>query len=307
MKKLFLLFAAVVLTAISAKTFAQTSGTAPYIGATHQYWVNGSFGTPSGHASSTYTWWISSSTTDLLTRTGSTSDFTVVSTNGGADYDTSGETVNGIELTWNPSAAGNTYYLVVEENDGTCTNLKAVAIQPVNAFDVVFAAIDESDNDSDNPSRCAPDIALTASGTTITYDYGSDSYIYRISSAGLYSDWTFNYSFANTLGDATPTIEYSTDGSSYNTTAVSGSKTVTPSAAAATVYFRVSVDNGDTGGTAEEGLAGQSMVLTLTGISDGVSGPAHIYSSDGATEFTGAVEQTQTVNARPSTTGIQTN
>lgn len=304
MKKLTFLLSAVFITAFSAATFAQGSGEAPEIGSTHQYWVNGTFGTPTQGATSNYTWWISDDTSDLKNRISDTSPFTVT---GGATYDnptggSGGGT--GIELVWNPSSAGNTYYLVVEENDGTCSNIKAVAIQPVNAFDIIFAAIDESDSDDDNPSQCAPDIALTASGTTITYNYGTGEYKYKITSSGLYSDWTFNFAFNNTVGSATPTISYSTDDATYTAEgAATGSKTVTPANGAATVYFKVSLDNG----TAEEGLSDQTMVLTLTNISDGSNAPAHIYMSDGSTEFTGDIEQTQTVTARPNTTGISSN
>lgn len=303
MKKLVLLFAAALLVAFSSNVFAQGSGKAPQIGSNHQYWVNGDFGAPSGHATSTYTWWVSTNAGDLTIAAPET-DFTVVTASGGAAYNTAGESANGMELIWKPAAAGKTYYLVVEENDGTCTNIKAEIIVPVNAFDVTFAAIDASNANADNPSRCAPDIALTSDGTTITYNYGSDEYLYKINSAGLYSEWTFNFGFTNSVGSATPTIEYSTDGTNFTTeAATSGSKTVTPSSGSATVYFRVSLDNS----TAEEGLSGQTMALTLTNISDGTNAPAHVYQADGTTEFTGAVEQTQTVNARPSTSGISSN
>ncbi len=302
MKKLVFLFVAVLFTAMSANVFAQGTGTAPSIGSTHQYWVNGTYGSPTtGAELSTYTWWISTSPLDLKTPTTSTSHFTVT---GGATYNTPEVGETGIELVWNPVSAGGTYYIVIKENDGTCENIKAVAIQPVNAFDVVFAAVDESNADADNPSRCAPEIALTASGTTITYNYGSDEYLYKISSDGLYSDWTFDFDFTNTIGSATPTIEYSTDGSTYSTEgSASGSKTVTPASGATTVYFKVTLDNT----TAEEGTSGQNMVLTLTNLSDGTNAPAHIYMSDGTTEFTGDIEQTQTVNARPATTSIGSN
>lgn len=304
MKKLVILFAAAVLTAMNLNVYAQGTGTAPQIGSTHQYWVNGTFGSPTSGATSNYTWWISENTADLTQPTANTSHFTVT---GGATYNTStsgGSGGNGIELVWNPASAGNTYYLVVEEDDGTCTNIKAVAIQPVNAFEVIFAAIDGTGADKDNPERCAPDIALSASGTTITYNYGSDEYLYKIISSGLYSDWTFDFDFTNSVGSASQTIEYSTDGTNYTTEAsASGSKTVSPASGSATIYFRVTLDNG----TEEEGTSEQSMKLTLTNISDGSNAPSKIYMSDGTTEFTGAIEQTQTVNARPATTGISSN
>lgn len=307
MKKFALLLVAVFFTAISSSVFAQGTGTAPSIGSTHQYWVNGDFGSPStAGASSNYTWWISIDENNLLTPTTNTSHFSVT---GGAAYNTA--TVgtsggNGIQLVWNPVSAGGTYYLVVKENDGTCDNIKAVAIQPVNNFEIVFAALDESEDAKDNPERCAPDIAVTATGTTISYNYGSDEYIYKISSTGLYSDWTFNYAFTNTLGAATPVIAYSTDGSAYSPVSTSGTGvSVDPDTnGQKTVYFKVTLTNGT-----EEGLDGQSMALTLTNISDGNNPPAKIYKSNGTDEFGVGVDvkQTQTVKARPATTSISFN
>lgn len=304
MKKLFILLAAFALTAMSAKVFAQGSGVAPQIGSAHDYWVNADDDTTqTSGIGNNYRWWVSENTADLTDAMAAGTEFTV---SGGTYNGTGGANNFTIKLTWNPVSAGNTYYLVVEETDASgCVNLKATAIQPVNAFDVIFAAVDGGGNDTDNPERCAPDIELTASGTTITYDYGSGDYIYKISSTGLYSNWTFDYEFLNTLGDATSDIGYSTDGSIYSTgEAASGSKTVTPTSGSATIYFRVSVDNGDTSGTEEEGLSAQSMVLTLTNISDGNSAPRKIYKSNGSTVFSGDVEQTQTVKARPATTNI---
>jgi hypothetical protein len=311
MKKLFILcIAAVTLTAMSANVFAQGTGIAPEIGSSHDYWVNateneGTITQASGNGNN-YRWWVSQNTGDLTVAMTAGTEFSVAS---GTYAGTGGEDNFTIQLVWNPVSAGNTFYLVVEETDASgCINLKATPIQPVNAFDVIFAAINEADEDADNPERCAPDIALTANGTTITYDYGSDEYIYKITSTGLYSDWTFDYDFVNTLGVATSDIGYSTDGgATYSTGETSsGSKTVTPTSGAATVYFKVSVDNGDTEGTEEEGLSEQNMVLTLTNISDGTNAPANIFKADGVTAFgeEDDIEQTQTVKARPATSGI---
>lgn len=304
MKKLFILLAAVTLTVMSAKVFAQGTGVAPQIGSAHDYWVNADDETEqTSGIGNTYRWWVSNTTTDLKVPMTAGTEFTVLS----GIYDgTGGEDNFTIQLVWNPVSAGGTYYLVVEETDSEgCKNLKAVAIQPVNAFDIIFAAIDESDGDANNPSRCAPDIALEAdveNVTTIIYNYGSDEYIYKITSKGLFADWTFNYAFANTLGNAAPTIEYSTDGATYASTDATGFKTVTPVDGEQTVYFKVFVNNG----TAEEGLNEQSMVLTLTNISDGTNAPANIFKADGITAFGEEedIEQTQTVKARPATSGI---
>lgn len=309
MKKLFILLGVIALSAMSANVFAQGgTGVAPQIGSTHDYWVNANVeGTAqTSGIGNNFKWWVSNNTSDLRDAMAEGTDFTVVS---GIYSGDGGEDNFTIQLVWNPVSAGKTYYLVVEETDEEgCKNLKAATIQPVNTFDLIFAAVDELDADADNPKRCAPDIALTADGTNITYNYGSDEYVYKISSTGLYSNWTFDYAFTNTLGNATPTIEYSTDGFDYSSVSASGSDvSVEPDAnGTATVYFKVSINNGTTAGTFEEGLDEQSMMLILTGISDGVNAPANIYKSNGTNKFEEDedIKQTQTVKARPATSPI---
>ena len=211
MKKFALLLVAVFFTAISSSVFAQGTGTAPSIGSTHQYWVNGTFNSPTSGTNSKYTWWISTNADNLLERTTNDAHFTVITANGGAAYDTEAESKNGIEIKWNPSASTESYYyLVVQEIgvDPICTNMKAVAIRPTNNFSLLFEAIaSDGISPTDNPSRCPADIILTASGADIIYNYNTDNFMFKLTSSNLYSDWSFVGTIAETL-NTDVTVEY---------------------------------------------------------------------------------------------------
>jgi len=307
MKKLLFLSVFALFAMTSATVFGQNTGALPSIGSTHQYWVNGAFGTPTSGATSTYTWWVSTSAGNLLTPVASPTEFTPTS-----GYNTAAVGQNGIEIKWNPTSVGKTYYLVVQEVGVAplCTNIKAFAIQPQNNFELVFAALAaDGTTPDDNVERCAPDIAVTAVGTTITYNYGSANFLYKLTATGLYTDWSFVNAFTNSLGNAAAVTEYQIGGTGGAWTGIATPITV-PANPAGTevVYVRVALNNGTTAGTFEEGLVARTMKLTLSSVEDeGGNAVTKIYSSDGTTEFVGAAEQTQTVKARPSTSGISSN
>jgi len=306
MKKLLFLSIFALFALVSANVFGQAGqGAAPSIGSTHSYWVNGTDvgAITSGKEGSTYTWWVSDGSNNLLTPLAQT-DFTATSGYNSATVDQ-----NGIELKWNPSSAGNTYYLVVKE-DGVaplCTNVKAYAIQPQNRFELTFAAL-ESDGATpgDDLSRCAPDISLTASGTAITYNYGTADYQFKLTATGLYAGWSFTNAFTNVLHNANSTIEYKIGAGAWTSNAASISVPANP-AGTETVYFRVSVDNGTTAGTSEEGLTGQSMKLTLSNIQDAGTNAVTKITNNAGDTMTSTPAQNQTVQARPATTVIQSN
>ncbi len=317
MKKIVLLFAAVVLTAFSAKIFAQDgSGTAPSIGSVHQYYVNGTYGNPASGETNNYTWWISTSPSDLTQRTSLTSHFNVTD---GAGYDTQtlgSANGNGIEIEWTGNAdVDQIYYLVVQETDGTgmaCSNLKAIAIQPVNNFAIQFIALNQAGSADNNPERCAPDIAISATGATIDYNYGTDTVYYQINASGAYTAWSFDNVWINSEGDADVTYEYQIGSGNWNaiTTPTTSSAINVPASTNGleTVTVRVAVDNNslsDGSGNYEEGTSGQSFKLTLSEIKDSGSYAATVTDANN-TAFSGDYEQTQTVKARPATTGIGT-
>lgn len=305
MKKLLILSLIAFFALSSAKVFAQGTGIAPEIGSTHDYYVNASdASTQTSGSGDTYTWWITTDATNLLNEnTASSGDYTVA---GGATYNTGAVDAFTISLTWNPSSAGKTYYLVVQEEDATnsCKNLKAIEIQPTNNFTLQYAALDASSNLSDNAAQCAPDMGASASGATITYNYGTGDYEFKLIPTGISAAWQFDYDFSTvTVGAASATMTYSFDGtasgsSSDITTTPSG--TINVPAGTGYVIVKVHVDNG----TAEDGTTAQSLVLDLSNITDGTNSPTHIYKADGSTEYTGTVQSSQTVHARPGTSTI---
>jgi len=306
MKKLVFLLATVLLTAISANVFAQGTGSAPVVGSSHDYWVNASSETTqtSGDGN-TYTWWVSTNTSDLTVQEVAGTDFTVNS----GTYGESGAVNNfTIDITWNNSAADNTYYLVVEETDTEgCKNLKAIAVQPVaSAFALQFVALDADGLDADDPNRCAPDITVTASGTTISYDYGSETLAFKLVATDIYSAWNFTGSFNNTLGSATPTLEYQIGGTAGTWDSYTPGNAVSVpynSTGSEDVYVRVIVANG----TSEEGTSAQTVELTLSNVVGTGNVPVTEITDASNAEFTSAPVQTQTVKARPSTSEIGSN
>lgn len=312
MKKLVFVFVAVFLTAISANVFAQGTGIAPSIGSTHQYYVNGTFGVPTtAGETSTYTWWISTTPADLLTRTTLTADFTV--TTNGVGYDTpvlGSAGGSGIEITWNPTASTtNHYYLVVQEVGVAplCTNIKAIPILPANNFKLRFEAI-ASDGTTldDDPTRCPAPIALSASGATITYDYGTDNFMFKLTALDLYSSWSFVGTFAKTLVGPGFDVEYKI-GESGTFGAWTGEPNLTvPANAAGTevVYFRVNVNNGTNAGTFEENTAAKAITLTLSGVEDEGTNPVTEITNNNGDNITATPVQTQNIQARPATSTI---
>lgn len=315
MKKLLFLSIFTLFALVSANVFGQTNtGAKPSIGSKHQYWVNGTGigAITSGKEGTLYKWWLSDGSNNLTTALTAGTDFTPTS-----GYNSQEEDLNGIEITWNPSSYNKTYYLVVEEagkpGSDLCANLKAYAIQPQNNFTVTFAALTAAEASSvgDNLDHCAPDIVLSASGTTITYDYKGGDYLFKIVAKDLYTKWTMDYLFDIVKGNAVQDIKYSLDGgSTYTAFSATGADFEIPANASGeqTVFVKVNLNNGTSGGTHEEGTTAQTIKLTLSDIKDAGANPVtKVFKSNGTDEFSGAAEQTQTVKARPATSDIQSN
>ncbi|HYQ57301.1 MAG TPA: hypothetical protein VEP89_08115 [Draconibacterium sp.] len=302
MKKLVFLLTAVIVTAFSSSVFAQAgsnSGEFPSVGSTHSYWVNsGDDGVSQegDHEGNSYRWWVSNDVVDLTSALSSGTYFTTDA----SYYNSSMQDSFAIELSWTAASVGDTFYVVVEET-GNCTNIKALPVVPTNDFEVQFVALDADGNPGDSLSRCAPDIALSASGLTVTYDYGKDTAMFKIAATGIYGAWSISDVFdLAALNAPTKNIEYQIG----NTGWTSNASTVNvPANSSGTeeVYFRVAFDNE----TSNEGLAEQTIKLTLTNVTDG-NNNAKIVDADNV-EFTGDAVQVQTIEARPSTSGIESN
>nr|WP_319271619.1 hypothetical protein [uncultured Draconibacterium sp.] len=306
MKKLVFLLTAVVVTAFSSSVFAQGTGGAPIVGSSHDYWVNASSeSNQTSGVGNNYTWWVSTNTADLTDQEVAGTDFTV---NSGTYAGVGGEDNFTIDITWNNSAAGNTYYVVVEETDAEgCKNLKAMAVQPVASdFALQFVALAANGDAGNDLDRCAPDIAISASGTTISYDYGSDTLAFKLIATDIFSAWDFTGTFNNSIGAATPTLQYQVGGTSGSWSAFTSGDAVTiPYNAAGTedVYVRVVVDNS----ISEEGTSAQTVELTLSNVT-GTGNVAVTEITDASdADITASPVQTQTVKARPATSGIGSN
>ncbi len=309
MKKLLFLSIFAFFALVSANVFGQAGmGATPSIGSKHQYWVNGTgIGSiTSGKEGSTYTWWISDGTGNLTTPLAQT-DFTATS-----DYNSAKVNQNGIELTWNPTSVNKTYYLVVKE-DGVaplCTNIKAFAIQPKNDFAVQFVLVDQNSSDADVSSFCPPNIALSANAatTSITYNYGEREYTFKLKSSGLYSAWSFANSITNSSSSVSSTTTEYQIGSATSWTPITSSVNVPANTTGTEVVkIRVTVNNGKSDDVKfDEGIVQRTIELALSGVVDGASNKAKITNNAG-TPLSDSPKQTQTVNARPATTGIQSN
>ncbi|WP_319500449.1 hypothetical protein [uncultured Draconibacterium sp.] len=130
MKKLFIFFFAVVLTAISANTFAQGTQQTVLINASRNYWVNSTDGTTqdvSGHTNSTYVWsiyeWDGLDATDY-TSSGWTATPSATTE---ADF-VFGNTSFNTQIEW--LAAGSYVVEVVETSDGDgCTTKRRFGVK----------------------------------------------------------------------------------------------------------------------------------------------------------------------------------
>ena len=183
MKKLVFLFAAVVLTAISAKTFAQTdSGTTPAQGSTHNYSV-----TPNG--SNTYSWY---TTKGGLTGTQNEDvTFSPVAANTAS-----------VNITWAATASTTTsYYLHVVETDATtgCTNEKVKKIDPIQSQFYLTIASNKVSTTCYYNGNVA--ITLDVNGQPV-YDHGNATITYTVTPTGTGSTSTgYSFSFANAIED----------------------------------------------------------------------------------------------------------
>lgn len=288
----------------SAQANAQNTGNNPSISSTHGYWVNGTApGTQTSGIGSTYTWWLSDSPANLLTPVAASPDFTP-----GTGYNAPAVNGHSVSLTWNPTSAGKTFYLVVKEEGVAplCTNIKAYAIQPGSNFSLQYTLLAADGTTSgDNLDRCAPDIAITAAGTAITYNYGSDSYLFKLNASGIYTAWSFDYAFTKTIGaGATDTYEFSIDGGVTYLPLTPATLNIPVNASGnQVVLIKATLANG----AANEGLTAQTLKLALTNIKDAGGNAVTKITNNAGTDITVTPEQTQTVKARPATSGILSN
>ncbi len=272
MKKLVLFFAAVFITAVSSNLFAQSTGTNPAPGATHNYHI-----TDNGN---TMAWSVTKG--DLTT---STTDATIASPAAAAT-----------DITWASTVtAGDWYYVHVLETDGNgCSNEKVLAVQiAASPFYLTIAAA--------NATQCY-DGAVTASidagdHSLIHYDHGNATVVFTVTPTGLsssYSGYEFDLAiaFGGYTGLDASNISFSANGS------ISGTLVTVSDNNAVTITYVLDNTNDFTNTTDAAGTAAD-FTATAT-ISNGKA-------TNGVSDNTTGTYVDDTDVARPHTTGIQTN
>ena len=288
MKKLTnLCIAIIALVGLSSSAFAD--GTTPLVGATHTYSV-----ADNSAAGNTYVW---SVTTDYQGTdvTGAASAVTVT-----------GDDTFSASITWDAPTIGDTYFVhVVETNSEGCSNHKVMAVTPINGFALDLASVSEGDVNLDGTEgkeleACAPDVSVTNyDGTDFTYDYGENTFYYRITASGISTStgWSPNFTIGVADASASYTATWGTDIAVATTTGlttdgVANDINVTGSL---NIWVKVVVDNA-------EGISANDIVVTLLDSPD----TSEDINGNDVTSITGSAA-TQTVKARPNTTGIATN
>jgi len=201
---------AILFLLVGSQAFAQ-SGTNPYVGGTHIYFVNSAddgLTQDPIHENNTYKWYLA--TNEAGDAAATDGDYTVTKVNG-ADlaWDKSTDVANlfRINITWNAAASGKTYYLFVEEysNHGCISKRRIEIIVKPNAFNIQIAAV-------------AADGCNTASETLFTGDtpgaaqLGSTPRVFNITMAGTVNSWKFKpVVSADNTATVTTLYKYGTD------------------------------------------------------------------------------------------------
>jgi len=298
MKKFYFLFSLIALVGLSVNVMGADSAINPYIGSTHTYQVV-------SHPSSTYLWKLTTN------QDGSGSDLlgTVATGTNGS---------NSIALTWADPVIGTTYFLqVLETGTNSCFNRKAIAIIPVNNFQLDIANINV-DNTSvlANPfSDCAPDVtnitwngtaplADLAEATNFTYDYGTVVFYYRIKASGInFSTTTWNADFNVAESSAgTVTVDYvagaddaSTPAWTSPTSGTVGDNSVVVPLNNEVLFVRITIANS----TTNETLTAEDLTATL--LSTSQENKTNLVATSLNTTST-----VQTIKARPNSGSITT-
>ncbi len=267
MKKLVLFFAAVLLTAISANVFAQSTGTTPAPGATHNYFV-----TDNGN---TLLWTVTKG--DLTTGAGADA---VIDDDGAAATDI--EWATGLTV-------GVWYYVHILETDlAGCSNEKVLPVQiTASPFFLTLAAA--------NATSCydgAVSVSL-ADPSTPNYDHGNTTIVFTVTPSGLsgsYSGYSFDLAALSIPGGFSATVVYSAN--AFETAGTidvvdNNLVTITYTVDNTNVYTNASLINAQDYTATSVISNGEAS----NGVSDNASG---IYTDD-------------TDVSRPNTTGIGTN
>lgn len=267
MKKLFIFFTAVVLIAISANLYAQSTGTTPAPGATHEYFI-----TP-GNSANNIEWTVYEN------------DFSTVATDATIDDNTAATT----DITWASTVTpGTWYYVQVIETDGEgCSNTKVLPVQITESDFFLELSADEATACYNNA------VSVSIVSNAPQYDHGTATIDFTVTPSNLsasYTGYTFDLALTVPSGfSSTPTFSAN---ASWDGTTV----TVTDNSLV-TISFEV-----DNGNTYDNSSAADAQDFTATAaISNGQSANG-VSENDTANDNTDATNV-----SRPNTSGIGTN
>jgi len=267
MKKLIFLVCLLTGVGISANVMAQSTGTAPYPGATHSYKVT-------ENAGSTYAW----SVTEGNLTTSAGTDATLSSTSG-----------DSISIKWASTVvADDVYYVHVVETvtETSCTNEKVLKVTiAANGFYAVIAA--------DAATACYDAaVVVSLNEGEPQYDHGNATLDYTITATNPQGSWRFDFANTAVAGYSwgAPTVQTGTATVSGSTVTVTEGTSVT---------LRFVVDNGNTYTNANDAAGDAADFSSEITISTIQSGSGWSISDNG----TGSKDATTAVS-RPHTTTI---
>lgn len=266
MKKLFSLVCLVVLLGISANLMAQSTGIAPYPGATHTYTSSTNVGT--------YLWTVTKG--DLTT-------------SAGTDAVITGNTAATASIAWAGTVVANdVYYVHVKVTNSGCTNEKVMKVTiAANQFKLAIAAT--------NATGCYNgDVVVSLNATLPEYSHGTSTITYTVTATNNQGTWRFNY--ANT---AVPGYVWGTPTVTAGTATVAGNLVTVTGGTSVTLQFVVT--NNNIYNNTNDALGSAADFTSAIQISSGQSAPGFTLVDNGQGTYNAS-----TAISRPHTTTIVT-
>ena len=272
MKKLFTFLSVAFLIGMSVNVMAQSTGTAPYPGATHSYSVVSNDG-------SSYVW--------SVTKGDESTEVT------SADL-TLSPTANSASIEWASSAAvGTNYYVRVVETNNGCSNTKVIKVTPVaSQFNVAVAA-----------TKTCWDDAVTVSlvNDEPSYDHGTATIAYTFTPEYNQGAYKFSYSIPTKDGFTWATPTFASGAGALETGATGNTGTFTTTGAdAVTLTFVVTRTNTNNSSDQIGDQADFTSNLVISNVKTGAS-----FNLSESTASEDVADNTQNISvSRPHTTNI---
>lgn len=244
--------------------------------------------------------------TDILSATNYMTSLTSATSPTSTTITWSSAGLEGINATTNP------LFVVVEYEGPTCSNnLKVMQILPQNAFTVDILNLDAADQSAltydVTEEQCYSDVAgATFVNGEIDYDFGINYLYYEVVAANFTSDYDLQFQIDGLITNQTASIDWGYTKGTYDnslgtvtnttpTAATTITTNETNTAAGVSIYVRVTVNNND-----YEGLANQQITLAVDAV-DSADLPDVLH-TDCSVNTAFADIATQQLNARPTVT-----